>query len=69
MDENPPSNMVYIRIKDPLIHDPNVVVAKLKERNILVGRESENQFRLVVHLWITDQDIGEVVEGFQQALS
>jgi threonine aldolase len=69
MDEIPPSNMVYLRIKDPMIHDPNVVVAKLKERNILVGRESENQFRLVVHLWITDQDVGEVVEGFQQALS
>jgi threonine aldolase len=69
MDEIPPSNMVYVRIKDPMIHDPNVVVAKLKERNILVGRESENQFRLVVHLWITDQDVGEVVEGFRQALS
>ncbi len=39
--------------------------AKLKEQGILVGIEGERQIRLVTHLWITDQDIEHVIQGFK----
>lgn len=68
MNEIPPSNMVYVRFQDQVSINPDEIAIKLQERNILVGRESKHQFRLVVHLWITDKDIEEVVEGFRQVL-
>jgi threonine aldolase len=69
MDENPPTNMVYVQFPDELPISPDQVAEKLKENNIMVGRESERQFRLVTHLWITDEDVEVIVETFNKILS
>jgi len=69
MDENPPTNMVYVRFQDQLSLSLDDVDEKLKERKILVGRESESQFRLVTHLGITDDDVDLVVDAFEEILS
>ena len=69
MDENPATNMVYVQIPTELPISPDHVAEKLKDNNILVGRESERQFRLVTHLWITDEDVDLIVDTFREILS
>jgi threonine aldolase len=68
MNEVPPSNMVYVRFQDQGSLSVDGVVGKLRDRGILVGRESEDQLRLVVHLWISDDDILKVIQGFGDVL-
>ncbi len=69
MDEIPPSNMVYLNLDPKLSLDAVQMKAKLKEKGILGGIEGERQIRLVTHLWITDQDIEDVIEGFREITS
>jgi threonine aldolase len=66
MDEIPPSNMVYLNLDPELSLDAVQMKAKLKENGILGGIEGERQIRLVTHLWITDKDIEDVIEGFRE---
>ena len=66
MDEIPPSNMVYLNLGPELSFDAIQMKAKLKEKGILGGIEGERQIRLVTHLWITDKDIEDVIEGFKE---
>jgi len=66
MDKIPPSNMVYINLNPEFSLDAIQMKAKLKENGILGGIEGERQIRLVTHLWITDKDIEDVIEGFKK---
>jgi threonine aldolase len=68
MDEIPPSNMVYVRLQDQSPYSIDEVVEKLREKGILVGRESEHQIRLVTHLWISDEDVRKVVQSFSDVV-
>lgn len=66
MDKIPPSNMVYLNLDPELPFDAVQMKAKLKEIGILGGIEGERQIRLVTHLWITDKDIEDVIQGFKE---
>ncbi len=66
MDEVPPSNMVYINLEPELPFDAQQLKVKLKEIGILGGIEGERQIRLVTHLWISDEDIKNVILGFKE---
>ena len=66
MDEIPPTNMVYMNLGPELSFNAIQMKAKLKEKRILCGIEGERQIRLVTHLWITDKDIEDVIEGFKE---
>jgi len=67
--ENPSSNMIYLNLSDDMKLNAIEAAAKLKELGILVGIWGERQFRLVVHFWITDQDIEQVTKAFKQLIS
>ena len=66
MDEVPPSNMVYINLEPVLPFNAVQLKVKLKEKKILIGIEGERQIRLVTHLWITDENIKEVIQVFEE---
>ncbi len=66
MDKIPPSNMVYLNLEPEVPFDAVQLKAKLKEQGILGGIEGERQIRLVTHLWITDEDIEDVIAGFKE---
>ena len=66
MDEVPPSNMVYINLEPELPFNAVQLKVKLKEKKILIGIEGERQIRLVTHLWITDENIKEVIQVFEE---
>ena len=66
MDAIPHSNMVYLNLDPELPLDAVQLKAKLKEKGILGGIEGERQIRLVTHLWITDQEIADVITAFKE---
>ena len=68
MDEVPPSNMVYINLEPEFPFDAQQLKVKLKEKGILGGIEGERQIRLVTHLWISDEDIKNVILGFKEII-
>ena len=61
--------MIYLNLSDDMKLNAIEAAAKLKELGILVGIWGERQFRLVVHFWITDQDIEQVTKAFKQLIS
>lgn len=69
MDPEPPSNMVYLELNPDLPFDAAAIKGKLKGHGILIGYENLRLIRLVTHLWIQDQDIPLVVQGFKEVLS
>ncbi|HDD55813.1 MAG TPA: low-specificity L-threonine aldolase [Chloroflexi bacterium] len=69
LDLEPPSNMVYLKLDPDLPYDAAVIKEKLKGHGILIGYENLRLIRLVTHLWIRDQDIPVVIQGFKEVLS
>jgi len=65
----PPTNMVYLSLDPQLPQDADQTAANLKQLGVLVGVTGYRQFRLVTHLWITDDQVGEVIQAFRQVLS
>ena len=69
MDTEPSSNMVYLELEPDLPYDAADIKGKLKGHGILIGYENLRLIRLVTHLWIQDQDIPVVIQGFKQVFS
>ena len=53
----PPTNMVFFTIDPNLGKTAEEIISELKKQNILVGLSGPNEFRLVTHYWISDEDI------------
>jgi threonine aldolase len=69
MDSEPSSNMVYLKLEPDLPYDAADIKEKLKGHGILIGYENLRLIRLVTHLWIQDQDLPVVIQGFKEVLS
>ena len=69
MDTEPSSNMVYLELEPGLPYDAADIKGKLKRQGILIGYENLRLIRLVTHLWLKDQDIPVVIQGFKEVLS
>jgi len=69
LDPEPSSNMVYLELAPDLPYDAADIKEKLKGHGILIGYENLRLIRLVTHLWIQDQDIPVVIQGFKDVLS
>jgi threonine aldolase len=63
------TNMVFLTMEDSVIFSNKEMAAKLRERGILVGAVEGRRQRMVVHYWITDEDIKQVVREFHRVLS
>jgi len=68
-NDQPATNMVYVNLNQGITDDARQIALKLKEQGILAGVTAERQFRLVIHLGISDEDIGTVADGFRGVLS
>ncbi len=67
--EKPSTNMVYVNLARELLLNAEETALKLKDRGVLVGVTGERQFRMVVHIWIDDQDVEKVIRAFKDVLS
>ncbi|MEW6029938.1 MAG: low-specificity L-threonine aldolase [Chloroflexota bacterium] len=66
---SPFTNMVYLNLSDEVALDAAQIVARMKERGILVDNESPRRFRLVTHCWIDDAGVEKVVRAFAELLA
>ena len=61
----PPTNMVYFDVLDPLT--PGGVLSSLQDKGVLVLNTGGATFRAVTHLGITRQDIDRAVRALREA--
>lgn len=62
--ENPPSNMVFVKINDDIKKNTSELAAKLREKGIKVGISGSRRFRMVTHYWIDDEAIAQTIDAF-----
>jgi threonine aldolase len=67
--DEPATNMVYIQFAPDAPLDAPGVVQALAPLGIKVSSIGPNRMRLVVHYWIDDQAIDNVIEAFKTILS
>jgi len=65
----PETNLVYCSLTEQVPWDGQETARKLEDRGILIGVTKPRRFRLVLHYWITDQDLERVGDGFREALA
>lgn len=64
----PQTNMVFPSLDPSLKLTAKEVASRLLQSGIKLGVTGERQFRLVLHYWISDQDVEGTLEAFKQAL-
>jgi len=66
--DDPPSNMVYLTLRDDIPLDAKAVAEKLQLHNVRVGVVTKRRFRLVTHYWVDDQAIADAIGAFKEVL-
>ncbi|MGA9398103.1 MAG: low-specificity L-threonine aldolase [Anaerolineaceae bacterium] len=64
----PPTNMVYISLKDEIVLNTGDIAATMEKQGIRVGVINPRRFRLVTHYWIDDEAVGKVISAFRTAV-
>jgi len=62
------TNMVFLKVDDRLDLSTEQITSRMKERGILFGEVGERYFRLVIHYWISDEDVYKVIGSFGEVL-
>ncbi|MGD8759481.1 MAG: low-specificity L-threonine aldolase [Anaerolineales bacterium] len=69
VENDPPStNMVYLRFLPDAALDAEGLAEAMAKRDIKVHAVAQRRMRLVLHYWIDDSAVKQVVEAFGQAL-
>ncbi|HMN15092.1 MAG TPA: low-specificity L-threonine aldolase [Bellilinea sp.] len=62
----PQSNMVFVEVPDSSQLTAEQVIASLAKENIRIGKVGPSHFRLVVHHWISDENVGSVLGAIRK---
>jgi threonine aldolase len=65
----PQSNMVFPSISQEVALSTRDVVTMLGELGVKLGAIASRRFRLVMHYWITDEDVNTTIKAFEQVLT
>lgn len=65
----PRSNMVYIKIADNHTVSPGELIDTCKQNGILIGQSGPRHFRFVLHYWIDDRDVDQLISILEIAMS
>jgi threonine aldolase len=65
---SPATNMIFLNLADGVAMDAAQVAAELQARGVLVGVTGPRRFRIVLHYWISDADLGRVASAFGEVL-
>lgn len=65
----PQTNMVFVTIRDEYPKTAQEVAAELAQRGIRVGVTASKTFRLVLHYWISDEDVQQTISAFAAVLN
>jgi threonine aldolase len=64
----PLTNMVFFRITQEVKNNPEQIKEQLKQRGILTSLSGPNEFRLVTHYWINDEDVEKTIGVFGEII-
>jgi threonine aldolase len=67
-NDPPPTNMVYLRFLPDAVLDAEGLAEAMAKRDIKVHAVAQRRMRLVLHYWIDDSAVEQVVGAFGQAL-
>ena len=68
-EETPHTNMIFMDLAAHVEYSAEKVAAHLhEEHGIRIGVTGARRFRLVLHYWITDEDVERVIAAFQELL-
>ena len=65
---DPMTNMVFVTLDESVEIPVSMVQANLKRKGVLVGATGLRSMRLVLHYWITDDDVTDTVCAFAKAV-
>lgn len=65
----PQTNMVFPSISQDVPLSTREVVDKLGELGVKLGAVASRRFRLVLHYWITDEDVESTIKAFERVLA
>ncbi len=70
LDEGTPyTNMIFMSLAEHIEYPAEKIIAHMhKARGIRIGMTGERSFRLVLHYWIDDEDVKQVVDAFEELL-
>lgn len=68
LDEGTPhTNMIFMSLADNVEYPTEKVIAHLqKAHGILIGQTGKRSFRLVLHYWISDEDVENTIAAFTE---
>ncbi len=64
----PATNMVFFTLEETVPLPEQELIARLKQRGVLIGQAGPRRFRLVLHYWIRDDDVAQTVAAFEAVL-
>ncbi len=64
----PQTNMVFFTIDSKINKSMEAIKNELKDKGILVDSSGPNEFRLVTHNWISDEDIQKTITNFSSVI-
>jgi threonine aldolase len=64
----PPTNMVYVSLKNDVDLSTEEISSTMEKLGIRVGVIGPRRFRLVTHYWIDDEAVGKIISAFKMAL-
>jgi threonine aldolase len=67
-NDPPATNMVYLRFLPQAALDAEGLAEAMAKREIKVHAVAKRRMRLVLHYWIDDNAVEQVVEAFRQTL-
>ena len=67
--DEPPTNMVFFNIVDPIKLSVDEIEAGMKQRGVLVEGSGKRRFRFVTHYWISDTDVEKAVEAMRAVVA
>lgn len=65
----PQSNMVFPSISQEIALSTRDVVDRLGELGVKLGAVASRRFRLVMHYWISDEDVDYTIKAFERVLA
>jgi threonine aldolase len=65
----PQTNMVFVSLREEIAKTAKEIAEELSRRGMRVGVTGPKTFRLVLHYWISDEDVEETIAAFRAVLS
>ncbi len=65
---SPFTNMIFCSLSPEIPWNASQTIARLAQQGVKVGEAGARRFRLVMHCWVSDEDVSQTIAAFSQVL-